>query len=303
MNRLTVASLGALALAGSAVLSAQQVQPRLPDAPAKGFGTSITGAFEGWFDQKDGSHTFLVGYYNRNIQKPFDIPVGPNNKIELIGADNKVQGGPDYGQPTRFEGGRYVGVFTITVPKAFSKQQKLVWTIVANGQPTQIPLRLNTDYNVSPFKDAAVGNTPPEVRVFDEKMTPVVGPINSIATAIPKTATMAAGLALPVWADDDAKYSSGSNAPMRNPPPPVEISWWKYRGPGTVTFSEAKPKLQVLKGGKVDEPFSGKATTTAKFSEPGEYYLQLVANDYSGDGGGGEVCCWTNILVKVTVTP
>ena len=37
--------------------------------------------------------------------------------------------------------------------------------------------------------------------------------------------------------------------------------------------------------------------------EPGEYVLQVLANDYSGDGGGGFVCCWTNTLVKVTVTP
>ena len=42
--------------------------------------------------------------------------------------------------------------------------------------------------------------------------------------------------------------------------------------------------------------------TTAKFSEPGEYILHVTANDYSGDGGGGEVCCWTTAMVKVTVT-
>ena len=48
--------------------------------------------------------------------------------------------------------------------------------------------------------------------------------------------------------------------------------------------------------------FSGKATTSVKFSEPGEYVLHVVANDYSGEGGSGEVCCWTTALVKVTVT-
>ena len=36
-------------------------------------------------------------------------------------------------------------------------------------------------------------------------------------------------------------------------------------------------------------PFSGKATTTVRFSEPGDYVLHVTANDYSGDGGGGEV--------------
>jgi hypothetical protein len=31
--------------------------------------------------------------------------------------------------------------------------------------------------------------------------------------------------------------------------------------------------------------------------------LHLVAHDFSGEGGGAEVCWWTNRLVKVTVTP
>jgi hypothetical protein len=51
----------------------------------------------------------------------------------------------------------------------------------------------------------------------------------------------------------------------------------------------------------VGQPFTGKATVTAKFTQAGEYYLQLTANDFSGVGGGGEVCCWSSTLVKVTV--
>ena len=53
----------------------------------------------------------------------------------------------------------------------------------------------------------------------------------------------------------------------------------------------------------MNEPFRGKAETSARFSEAGEYILHVTANDYSGDGGGGEVCCWTTALVKVLVTP
>ena len=30
--------------------------------------------------------------------------------------------------------------------------------------------------------------------------------------------------------------------------------------------------------------------------------LHLLVNDFSGEGGAGEVCCWTNALVKVIVT-
>jgi hypothetical protein len=44
-----------------------------------------------------------------------------------------------------------------------------------------------------------------------------------------------------------------------------------------------------------------KAETTATFSAPGEYMLRAVANDSSGDGGGGDQCCWTTALVRVNV--
>jgi len=46
--------------AGTAVLSAQQL---LPSTPPKGFGASVTPAYEGWYDNADGTHTFLIGYY------------------------------------------------------------------------------------------------------------------------------------------------------------------------------------------------------------------------------------------------
>jgi hypothetical protein len=292
MTRRILAGLcAAAALAAGPSLMARQ----LPGGPAKGFGTSITGSFEGWFDHADGSRAFLVGYYNRNIRQALDIPIGPNNRIE--------PGGPDMGQPTHFQPGRHTGVFTITVPKSFSRDQRLTWTIVANDMPTVIPLRLHTDYNVSPFRDAAVGNTPPVLRVFDENAEGIQGPINSLATAISRNATVSSGLPLPIWVTDDAKYSSGSNAPMRTPPPPVTVAWSKYRGPGSVTFDNPKPKLDVMAGGRVGEFFTGRGTATAKFGQPGDYVLQVVANDYTGEGGGGEVCCWTNALVKVTVTP
>jgi hypothetical protein len=74
----------------------------------------------------------------------------------------------------------------------------------------------------------------------------------------------------------------------------VSVTWTKFRGPGEVKFSEAKPK--------VDEA-DGKSTTTATFSAPGEYMIRVQGNDRSGDGGGGFQCCWTNTYVKVTVKP
>jgi hypothetical protein len=292
------ASSAALALAVGVIVSGQQIT--LPSEPPRGFGASITGAFEGWFQNPDGSLAFLVGYLNRNRARAVDVPIGPNNRIE--------PGGPDMGQPTHFLPGRHVGMFTVTVPKEFTQQQRLTWTIVVNGVSNSIPLRLHTDYNVSPFKIqhdvSGQGNTPPVLRLEEAGPT-LQGPLAMVSRpALSRTTSVSTPLSLACWTEDDAKYSSGSNAPLGDPlPPPVEVTWSKYRGPGPVAFGKAKLELETLAGGKVDEPFRGRGATTATFSEPGEYLLHVVANDYSGDGGGGEVCCWTTALVKVTVTP
>ena len=290
MTRLILVGLcAATTVAIGAVTLAQQ----LPGAPAKAFGTSITPAYEGWYDNPDGTHTFLVGYYNRNVKMAMDIPIGPNNRIE--------PGGPDLGQPTHFLPGRQTGVFNVTVPKSFSKDQKLTWTIVANGEPMSVPLRLHADYNIDPRSGLEIGNNPPSVRLFDEKATPIQAPFAFVSKAVAKTASVATGLVIPLWADDDAKYSTGTGAPMTTPRPPVSIVWAKYRGAGDVKFENGK--IEPLKGGKINEPYTGKMTTTAKFAAPGDYVLQVTANDYSGVAGGGEACCWTTALVKVTVTP
>jgi hypothetical protein len=279
-----------LTLVGGVWVSAQA--PTLPYAPPRQFGDSITGAFEGWFDNADGSHNFLVGYLNRNLKQPQDVPIGPNNRIE--------PGGPDHGQPTHFLPARKTGVFLVRVPKEFAADSKLTWTLTVNGQTTQIPLRLHRDYNVNPFRDVAVGNTPPILRLAEKGAT-VQGPLATMATAPVMTTALAAPLALTAWVDDDGKYSSGSNVPIRDGRSPVDFHWSKYRGPGAVTFDAARPKLEVARGGNVDEAFSAKATVSARFSEPGDYVLHLLASDYSGEGGNGEVCCWTNAFVKVTV--
>jgi hypothetical protein len=123
-----------------------------------------------------------------------------------------------------------------------------------------------------------------------------------MAKAPAMTTAVSGTVTLDAWVDDDAKYSSGSNAPIKERSP-VDFHWSKYRGPGSVTFAPPGPKLEALRGGAVDQPFSGKASTTARFSLPGDYVLHLLATDFSGEGGNGEVCCWTNAYVKVTVTP
>ena len=278
-------------LVGGILLSAQTTQ--IPE-PRRGSGASVTGAFEGWFYNPDGSRSFLVGYYNRNSQQTLDIPIGPNNRIE--------PGGPDMGQPTHFLPGRQWGIFTVPAPKEFKPTDSYVWTIVANGQTTTIPLRLHPDYVMSPFTEIAVGNTPPVIRFEQGGSARVQGPQANISTAPARTAALATPFPLTVWVTDDLKYTSGSSAPPSASRNPVSLTFSKYRGPGAVAFDKAKPAIEKLPAGEgTAVPFSGKATTTVKFSEAGDYLLHVIANDYSGDGGGGFGCCWSTALLKVAV--
>jgi plastocyanin len=260
----------------------------LPIEPARDSGASVTGAFEGWFKNADGTFSLLLGYYNRNRNQEVDLPVGPNNRIE--------PGGPDRGQPTHFLPGRGWGLFAVKVPADFG-ESKITWSIMANGKTTVIPASLKPDYEISPFIEAAVGNTPP-VLSFDEKGPSVQGPQGM---SVERTAKAGVPLALTVWVSDDAKFTSSSGARPKDPGDPVTVRWTTYRGTGSVTFASDRPT--VLKVDRKDNtaPFNGKATTSVTFAEPGEYVLHVTANDYSGEGGAGFQCCWTNGQVKVTV--
>lgn len=249
----------------------------LPLAPTRESGQNVTAAYEGWFENPDGSISLLVGYFNRNEKEVLDIPVGPDNRVE--------PGDPDRGQPTHFLPRRQWGVFTIQVPRDFGRQ-KLTWTIVANGKPTSIPIGLNPLWKVEPYKDAAQGNTPPVLR-FAPDGAPQQGPPLGIVHSF--QASVSEPLTLTAWATDDALVDPDRT---ERKGPPVTVSWSKYRGPGEVTFENAKPEV---------DPETGKAVTMATFSAPGEYILRLQANDVSGEGGGGFQCCWTNAHVKVTV--
>jgi hypothetical protein len=272
----------------------EQAPPyQLPMEPPREFGTSITASMEGWFENADGTKTFIVGYLNRNAKQEIDVPIGPNNNIE--------PGGPDYGQPTHFMPHRQLGMFTITVPKEFSAQQRLTWSITVNGKTNAIPLKLVPDYILQPFSDVAVGNTPPILR-FAPNGPGIQGPIATMAKATTMTAKVGQPLPITAFLVDDGKYTSGTSAQPRNTPPPAELDWSKYRGPGEVKFDKARPDLKIEAGGPIGVEFRGQATTNVTFSAPGEYALHLNVDDFSGRGSGETGCCWTTALVKVTVT-
>jgi hypothetical protein len=150
---------------------------QLPLEALKDSGQQIYPAFEGWYQNPDGSYNLLLGYYNRNQKQTIDIPVGPNNRVE--------PGGPDLGQPTHFTPRRGWGVFAIKVPKDFGKDKRFTWTIVANGKPASVPVGLIPDYQIEPFKDMGEGNTPPVLKFTPNGKTFSGPPVETPMTQTP----------------------------------------------------------------------------------------------------------------------
>src|SRR5258707_12638252 len=138
---LAAVSLATAVTSSVLVHAGQQGQGQLPSQLPLSLGlrekgSSVTPAFEGWYHNKDGSVSVLVGYLNRNTKQEFDIPVGPNNHVD--------PGGPDQGQPTHFQAGRQRGVFSVKVPKDFG-DKKLTWKLRSNGFHNSITLAKSPD--------------------------------------------------------------------------------------------------------------------------------------------------------------
>lgn len=281
-------------------------------------GEAIFPALEGWGPDKNGDTLILLGYYNRNKTQELSIPVGPDNRIEPKG--------PDYGQPTYFYAGRQHGVFAIKVPKDFGAQ-KLTWTLTANGQTSSISFWLNPAYWVDFFKHPASGNEPPVIKLLRDGPT-MTGPPAGLAQTL--SGSVGKPVSLTVWASDvptqvtegeealavrnrasaaargnqdavaiiNGQVIGGARAGGTAPTPPdIIVNWRKHRGPGEVTFAKSSTPLVTKRNPTVFL----ESTTTATFSAPGEYVVRAQVNDTSGDGGGGEQCCWTTALIRVNV--
>lgn len=314
------------------VLTTQaQQRPNVPSGvllePLGTTGEAIYPAFEGFGPLKDGTNTLLVGYFNRN-KEAIDVPIGPDNRIE--------PGGPDFGQPTHFLSGRQWGMFAITVPKDFGTK-RLTWTLTANGNTTTVSFWTNPQYWIDFYKNTANGNEPPRIK-FSPTGPELTGPPREkfVQTL---TATVGTPLDLTAWAADQpptivftaeggggAAAGRGAARPPVNEPLPaiiggrviagtpgagggaaaaaaaarrgdIQLLWRKYRGPGDVKI--AHETINLENGGDAKKFIEAK--TTATFSAPGTYWLRAQVNDSSGNGGGGDQCCWTTAHIVVNV--
>ena len=245
-------------------------------------GRTVTPAFEGWYENPDGSFSISFGYFNRNSEEVLEIPRGPDNFIEPAEFDGV--------QPTVFHPRRHWGVFAIRVPPDFGRR-RVVWTLRVRGETFSIPGNLNTDWQIDALAgEAGSGNTPPVLRLAES------GPEGSGPAGV-SLEELAASVATPfelrVWARDDGR-PSGSVVNRGREAVPVTLTWFRHSGPGAVTFSPATAEVEVT---------GGMATTMATFSQPGTYVVRVRANDASGVSGAGHAqCCWTNGFWTIEVS-
>src|SRR5713226_9109704 len=153
-------------------------------------GQSMSPAFEGWWENDDGSFSLFFGYMNSNWSQEFDIPVGPENNIE--------PGGPHQGQPTHFLPRRNRFIFKVRVPKDWGEKE-LIWTLTTQGKTEKAYATLRLDSKVDDVVKASetgalgAGTSSPEVRANrapevkiegDKRRTAKVGQPLSLAALV-----------------------------------------------------------------------------------------------------------------------
>ncbi len=264
-------------------------------------GQGVSPVYEGFDFNPDGTYNLWFGYMNLNWEEELEIPVG---------ADNGFEGVADRGQPTHFATRRHKDVFKVIVPKDFGTQ-KLVWKLTVRGKTESIAGTLNPVWQIDRRRttrggndDAIESNTPPVASVQPAEQSIASGAKASLAISatddgLPKRirtsfpAPNGAGIPPQLYAVPPSTAPQRGGAVAVGEGGSLSYEWFKYRGPGKVTFIEPRGILA-----------NGKATSTASFSEPGDYVLQMIVDDGSGESAGnfGYHCCWTNVEVKVHVT-
>ncbi|WP_419162478.1 hypothetical protein [Candidatus Palauibacter sp.] len=256
---------------------------QVPLGSRSGRGQTVTPAYEGWYENADGTLSLSFGYMNRNFDEVVEIPLGPDNLIEPA----EFQGG----QPTSFATRRHFGVFTVRVPADFG-DEKVYWTLRMGGERFRIPGHLHVDWKIDALVgEAGSGNTPPVLQ-FETGGAEGGGPAG--VWGRPLDTRAGEPFSVTVHARDDGVARGGIAAAGREGAP-VRLTWFKHQGPGDIEFGE--PTADVPTSG-------GEVTTPVMFSVPGEYILRVRANDASGVATAGHAqCCWTNGFVRVTVRP
>lgn len=228
-------------------------------------GQDVSPTFDGWERNPDGTYAFYFGYYNRNTEEEFDIPVGPDNGFEI--------GGPDRGQPTHFYPSRKWWVFRTVVPADWPKDRRLAWKLTTHGKTNEARGWLQPEWEVDQkliAKNAArdpslmtngtnaldmdATNKPPAITVTGVRPVKVGETLSLSATAADD------GRPMPI-PDPDGKLQQG-----------VRVRWIVYRGAGQVRLQPDIMPNRIL--GK-----PAMLQTNVTFTKAGTYRLRAIASD------------------------
>ena len=236
-------------------------------------GQNVAPAFEGWERNPDGTFNMVFGYLNRNYEEQVDIPIGPNNSVDL--------GGDDRGQPTHFYPRRQRFVFKVRVPKDWDKNRKVVWTLTSHGRTDVAKgwLQPEWELNAGVYSEnngggvLEEGNQAPVVEGSRAQTITVTTPltlrVSAIDDGLPKPPRRTANAAAATPAVSTAAGTDPNNRRRRTQG--LRIRWIQYRGPGKVTFDP--DNAPAVYGKPVD------LTTKVSFSAPGTYLLRAIASD------------------------
>jgi hypothetical protein len=241
-------------------------------------GQDVQPVYEGWARVPDGSFDLYFGYLNRNWLEQLNVPIGPNNNVE--------PGGPDRGQPTFFYTRTNRKIFKINVPSDFGRNE-VVWTLTVNGIERSAYGTLQADWEITADGGASGTRTTTEART-NKPPTVMVAPVSSIALSgsVSLVATVSDdGLPVPrprakaaVGQEIPPTLAGGVDAPVNLPflatddeekrPDGLTVTWFVLRGPADAQFDPT-----------FAQPVDGKATTTVRFTQPGDYVLQAHVQD------------------------
>ncbi len=254
------------------------VLDQLPDEDsfAHEAGKTVQPFFEGWQAMPDGHIAMWFGYLNLNYEEEPDVAIGPSNKFDLR---------DDLGQPTHFYPRRHLFVFKVDLPKDWSKDKHLVWTVTVNGHPSSANGWLQPEWEVDEGvmqMNIGPGGAPP---VDPPNLAPKISGSGDQSAEIGKP------IALSVSATDDGipKPRVRANAAAKAPRPPLppgatpapraqlglRIRWELYRAPA----EGGRVLLEPENNRPVMGAQSSELATQATFSAPGVYWLRAVASD------------------------
>jgi len=266
-------------------------------------GQYVEPAYEGWWENDDGTFSFVFGYHNENWEEKFDIAIGEGNFFS--------PGEADRGQPTHFLPRRNRFTFEVVVPADWGDKE-LAWTVSINGVSKTAYATLARDYVIdnvviaSETGSLGAGTSSPESRSNIAPVLTVMG--DRTGDQVVRRVRVGEPLLIEANVEDDglprpraasiSRPEQQGQARWMQPPRRTTVgktnglflSWNIYRGEGTAAFDPPQIKPWEDTRTSANSPWGalwtpppvpedGMYRTNVTFDAPGTYVLWGRADD------------------------